>query len=200
MKKILCYGDSNTFGFNPENGERFDENSRWSAILADILKDKYEIIEQGMNNRCAVASNPQGELFCAQKHFPKLLDEIEVDILILALGTNDLQFLFDLSCSEIEKGVEKLILKAKEKIERIILIPPVKIKENILNSFFKIQFDKTSILKSKEILKNYKNLAKKYNLELFDFNEFVEPSEVDGLHYYKEGHEKIAKKLGEYLK
>ena len=36
--------------------------------------------------------------------------------------------------------------------------------------------------------------------ELFDFNEIVEPSDIDGLHYYKEGHEKIARKLGEYLK
>lgn len=37
MKKILCYGDSNTFGYNPANGLRFDENNRWSGILKSTL-------------------------------------------------------------------------------------------------------------------------------------------------------------------
>ena len=39
MKKILCYGDSNTYGFNPKNGLRFDDNTRWSALLGAKLKD-----------------------------------------------------------------------------------------------------------------------------------------------------------------
>ena len=44
MKKILCYGDSNTFGFNPKNGGRYDKTTRWSGILSDLLKEKYEVI------------------------------------------------------------------------------------------------------------------------------------------------------------
>ena len=51
MKKILCYGDSNTFGFNPEDGSRFDENTRWTAILQKNLINDYEITEEGM---CAI--------------------------------------------------------------------------------------------------------------------------------------------------
>ena len=33
MKKIICYGDSNTFGYNPKDGSRFDENIRWTSDL-----------------------------------------------------------------------------------------------------------------------------------------------------------------------
>ena len=60
MKKILCFGDSNTFGFNPETGARFDKNSRWSGILASLLFPEYEIIEEGMNNRTGFFKNPEG--------------------------------------------------------------------------------------------------------------------------------------------
>ena len=37
MKKILCYGDSNTYGFIPETGARYSEHERWSGILKELL-------------------------------------------------------------------------------------------------------------------------------------------------------------------
>ena len=37
MKKILCYGDSNTFGYNPYDASRYNEHTRWTAILQNIL-------------------------------------------------------------------------------------------------------------------------------------------------------------------
>ena len=30
--RILCIGDSNTWGYNPENGRRFEK--RWTTVLA----------------------------------------------------------------------------------------------------------------------------------------------------------------------
>ena len=36
MKKVLCFGDSNTFGFIQESGKRYDKNTRWSGILAQL--------------------------------------------------------------------------------------------------------------------------------------------------------------------
>ena len=45
MKNILCFGDSNTFGFNPENGSRYDKNTRWTGILQFLCKDNFHIIE-----------------------------------------------------------------------------------------------------------------------------------------------------------
>jgi lysophospholipase L1-like esterase len=35
--KILCYGDSNTWGYNPKDSSRFDESKRWTGILKKIL-------------------------------------------------------------------------------------------------------------------------------------------------------------------
>lgn len=56
-------------------------------------------------------------------------------------------------------------------------------------------FDETSIKKSKEVGKIYKKLAQNYDCEYFDVNEFVEPSDVDGLHYDETSHKIIADKL-----
>ena len=36
MKRILCYGDSNTWGFMGESGERFDEQTRWPCLLEQL--------------------------------------------------------------------------------------------------------------------------------------------------------------------
>ena len=51
MKNILCYGDSNTFGFNTKDGSRYDENTRWTAVLQKNLGAEYNVINEGMPNR-----------------------------------------------------------------------------------------------------------------------------------------------------
>lgn len=33
MKNILCFGDSNTWGFNAETKERFAADVRWTGVL-----------------------------------------------------------------------------------------------------------------------------------------------------------------------
>ena len=71
MKKILCYGDSNTFGYNPKDGSRFGEKIRFSGILKEKLKN-FEIIEKGLNNRTAFCENSISSEHCAKKHLPFL--------------------------------------------------------------------------------------------------------------------------------
>ena len=200
MKKIICYGDSNTYGFNPKNASRYDENTRWTAILQNIFADKYKVTEEGMCDRTGFVYNPKGMLYSAQMHFPQILSDIdENDILILAVGTNDLQFQYNISFDEIKTGLEKLISLAKEKTNTIIIIPSVILSGKILDGFFKIQFDESSIEKSKEVLKIYEQVAKNNNCFLFDINKYTNPSDLDGLHYDRNSHKQIAEKLAEFI-
>lgn len=200
MKKILCYGDSNTFGYKPNDGERYDKNTRWTGILQNKLGENFEIIEEGMCDRTGFVDNPKGFIFSAQKHFPELISTIDkVDTIILAIGTNDLQFLYDVDDETIENGLKTLINLAKEKSDEIILIPPVILDETILKGFFNFQFDKTSIEKSKNVGEIYKNLAKTMDCRILDFNEFVKPSDIDGLHYDENSHKLIAEKLALFI-
>ena len=201
MKKILCYGDSNTFGFNPFDSSRFDEKTRWTALLQENLGSDFEIIEEGACDRTGIADNDKGFLYSAQRHFPKTITKTKnVDLLILAIGTNDLQFKYDLTVHQFENGLEKLIVTAKNNVRRIILIPPVILHENVLEGFFKFQFDETSVSKSKKVGKIYKKLSNIYGLNYFDINDFVKPSNTDGLHYDSEGHKIISTKLSDYIK
>lgn len=50
-KRILCIGDSNTWGYIPGSGERYEKNVRWTGKLAQTLGENYEVIEEGMNGR-----------------------------------------------------------------------------------------------------------------------------------------------------
>ena len=51
MKTIVCYGDSNTYGYNPENGFRYEYEERWTTILQKELKDSAIVIPEGLNGR-----------------------------------------------------------------------------------------------------------------------------------------------------
>lgn len=196
MKKILCFGDSNTFGYNPNNGSRYNENSRWTGILKNLCKNNYEIIEAGCNNRTAFSNNPDGIQFTGYMILPEYLKKF-YDIIILAIGINDLQKFYNPTLEEFETGIENLIKKIKEYLpdSNIIILSPSHITENILNSNFRFMFNETSIEKSKQITPIYEKIANEYNCKFLDLNKIVIPSEIDGLHYEVEEHKKIAQSI-----
>ena len=74
--KVICYGDSNTYGFDPRGwlGERYGADDRWVDILA--RRTGWEILNGGMNGR---EIPPQAPAFPA-----------DTDLLMVMLGTNDL--------------------------------------------------------------------------------------------------------------
>ena len=196
MKKILCFGDSNTFGYNPNNGSRYNENSRWTGILKNLCKNNYEIIEAGCNNRTAFSNNPDGIQFTGYMILPEYLKKF-YDIIILAIGINDLQKFYNPTLEEFETGIENIIKKIRESLPNcnIIILSPSHITENILNSNFRFMFNQTSIEKSKQITPIYEKIANEYNCKFLDLNKIVIPSEIDGLHYEVEAHKKIAQSI-----
>ena len=90
MKTVLCYGDSNTYGYDPRSGLRYPASVRWTCRLATLLGPDYHVIEEGCNGRTTVFDDPiegwkngLGYLKpCLNSHKP-------VDIVILMLGPED---------------------------------------------------------------------------------------------------------------
>ena len=123
MKTIICYGDSNTFGYNPANAEKYDNGIYWTSVLQAKLGNDYKIINEGVCDRMGFVDNPKGVEYSARLHFPKFIEEIiNFDILILWLGTNDIQFQNNISLEVIENGLRNLINLSKVKAKSIILI------------------------------------------------------------------------------
>lgn len=196
MKKILCFGDSNTYGYIPNNGARYDKNTRWTGVLSLLSHGKFEIIEDGCNNRTAFAANPAGKIFTGYEILPELLTD-DFDAVVLAIGINDTQFLYNLSSIEIASGVEKLIniVKVKSPQAKIILVAPSILTEDVLNGNFACLFDRTSIEKSRQLPLLYQKIAEKQNIEFLDLNSVAKTSSLDGLHYAPEQHLKIAQAI-----
>lgn len=196
MKKIICYGDSNTFGYNPLTQDRLDENSRWSGILKNHFKNDFDVIVDGLCDRNGFVNHLNGFNYSAQRHFPKLISKMnDVECIILAVGTNDLQFQYDISLKNIERGLEFLVKTAQEKTQNVIVLAPVSPLEEVKKGYFAYQFDDSSIMKSKKSLKVYKRLAQVLHFSYLDINKITPPSILDGLHYDSQGHKKIAESL-----
>lgn len=59
MKQILCFGDSNTYGYIPENGQRYPWGVRWTSLLNEMLGfDEYRVLEEGLCGRTTIFEDP----------------------------------------------------------------------------------------------------------------------------------------------
>lgn len=193
MIRVLCFGDSNTYGFIPDSGKRYEKNVRWPGVLAALSCGEFEIIEAGCNNRTAFCDNPAGVMQTGYKILPQFLIE-DIDIVILFIGTNDLQFCYNPSLEEIHTGITNLVKIAKN-AKRVILAAPPILTDNIFNGYFACLFDKTSIEKSILLSKIYEEIAQENGCEFIDLAKITQVSMLDGLHLEPEAHKKIAENI-----
>lgn len=208
MINILCYGDSNTFGSIPKANKRYSINERWTGILQNILGNDYRIIEEGLGGRTTVFDDPfepgrNGIAYieiALETHKP-------LDLIILALGTNDVKAHFSATSNLIAKGIKRLIFKIRNseapmnyKKPEILLLapPPIGDKVDIVNDFS--GFNENSVKISKELAYKYKLLAEQEKVYFFDLGSIVQASEEDQIHFNKESHKIIAEHLSKEIK
>ena len=202
MKTVLCYGDSNTYGYNPENGNRYPKEIRWVNILASLLGNDYEVISEGLNGRTTAFDRDNEDTKNGLKHFKAIYNSHRpVDYLIFMLGTNDCSSDVDVSAKEICLGMEKLVLKAKDValekqgyLPKIIIVVPAKIRADYKGTKFEYQLNDDSIYKANELIHYYKELAIKHNCLYLDASN-LEVSKIDCEHLTVEAHEDLAKLL-----
>ncbi len=86
-KRILFYGDSNTYGYDPRSffGGRYPENVRWTGILKRLLAPETAVYADGMNGRQVPAS--EDAIRAAEWN---LLRVGPVNLFAVMLGSNDL--------------------------------------------------------------------------------------------------------------
>lgn len=186
--KILCYGDSNTWGQNPkEKGARYPVNIRWTGLLQKKLGDEYEIVEEGLSGRTTTLDGDpregkNGNTYlkpCLETHNP-------IHIVVLMLGTNDLKEQFHQSPQDIAQNVDLLVKRIKEfawnkdrQTPQIILLSPPLVDETVTGTQEKY---KGAEEKSKQLGKYYQEVARRQNCAFIDIAQHIQPSKYDGYH------------------
>lgn len=204
MIRILCYGDSNTWGYiSGSDHQRYGENERWTKILEKKLGRNFEIIEEGLNSRTLISNDErpgkegkngfQYLIPCLDTHDP-------IDLVILMIGTNELKSVYNKTSKDIGNMLEeyfvKTILGRKSQIKNsypklLIVTPPIVNEE--ANYSKKVNKYVGATQKSKELDDIYRDIAEKYNC-YFVSNEGLTTG-IDGIHLTKESHELLANKL-----
>lgn len=213
-KTILCYGDSNTWGWNPETMERFGPDERWTGVFAARLGDNHRVIEEGLNARTtvfddALATGRNGLTYlppCLETHMP-------LDVVVIMLGTNDLKTRFNASAYEIAEGVGRLVEVVQQsgtgtggKAPRIILVapPPVGDTSRFGGNDPAYAGSELSwagaIETSKQFATQYSRVATSCGCEFFDAGSVVTTSDLDGIHWEADGHRAFGEALAERLR
>ena len=218
QKTILCYGDSNTWGFIPckENYEslskkRYPRDIRWPGKLQELLGAEYYVIEEGLNSRTTNADyHIPPERNGATYLPPCLYSHAPIDLVILALGGNDLKTYFNRSPNDVCDGMRALLdivqqsnygPKMQKSPQVLILsqIIPLPIAEAFTDEQgMKIFNDLINNCKALTAL--YKNLADERNCHFLDLSSHISPSSIDGIHLDDNAHKICATLLSEKIK
>ncbi len=207
MKTVLCYGDSNTYGYNPRTGSRYPKEIRWTGRLSGILGPDYHVVEEGCNGRTTVFDDPvEGWKNGLDYLKPCLNTHKPIDIVVMMLGSNDLKEVFHASPEEIAEGAGILVSTIQEFtglkqgfVPEILLISPPEIGTGIKNSPFYGSFSEDAVDRSRKLGEEYRKIAGRYGCRFLNAAEYIQPSEVDSLHLDPEAHRILAQKIAELL-
>lgn len=209
-KTILCYGDSNTWGFIAEKAdyennriERYSRDIRWPCRLQALLGKKYYVVEEGLNGRTTNLDTPippdrNGRTYldpCLYSHAP-------IDLVIFLLGGNDLKSYFSRSAEEISLGLSELIdivqlskygSALRNRPDILVLSNPVPLvkSEEYVDEKGTFVF-KGAIKKATKLIPLYEKLSYEKCCYFLDITPQVEPGVFDGMHLDELGHERLA--------
>lgn len=213
MKTVLCYGDSNTYGFPPLLDfahvlTRYGIHERWAGVMRDQLGDGYHVVEEGLGGRNTVFDDPvEGNHRNGRTYLLPCLETVQpVDLVIFMLGTNDLKARFSAPTFDIVWGMNQLAsfvlsssFGANRAAPQVLIIAPVPLGKL---TFFAEMLE-GGHAKSLALRDGYKDLAQSLNCGFLDAAEYVNVSDIDGVHFDASEHKKlgigVAQKVKEML-
>lgn len=207
-KRILAFGDSNTWGYDVLHPEspRFSEEIRWPMVMARHLGEGFAVLEEGLNGRTTVFEDPLNEGMsgisylapCLKSHYP-------LDLVIVMLGTNDCKERFSATAANIALGLDMLLTKAerldtvwRDKPRFLVFAPGPILKEceaSPAGHDMGICSDK-----SYGLAQEFLPIAKKHGAVFFDLKGFVEMNQVDYMHLTASSHRKLGEKAARLVK
>ena len=183
MRRMLCIGDSNTFGFDPRSplGERYGADVRWTERLPG-----WEVVNNGINGRSIPSAIEYED---ARQRLKEGFDAAA-----MMLGTNDL--LQGASAADAAESIEPFLrfLQGIAGGTKLLLIapPPFQPGEWVTQE--------SQIRESRKLAGAYASLAQKLDIAFADAGRWGVGLCFDGVHFTPEGHAAFATGLSEVLK
>jgi len=173
--KIICFGDSNTYGYDPRGYFGGQYNHPWPEIMA--AKTGWTVVNEGINGR---------EIPKTPVSFPE-----DTGLLIIMLGTNDLLqgASAESACEKMERFLRSLTLNR----DKILLIAPPPMK---FGQWVQVQ---GLVNHSITLAKHLHDLAEHLGIRFADAGKWRIPLAYDGVHLTEEGHRTFADELFNYL-
>ena len=176
--KIFCFGDSNTYGFDPRSylGDCYNAQERWVDRLAEI--SSWETVNAGENGRRI----PRDAAECRKRFLAS-----NADICLIMLGSNDL--LQGLTAEETAQKMERFLnqLALEEKTLCLLTPPPFTAGTWVT--------DETLKEESGKLVRAYALLAQRLNTACIRTDTWDIPLCFDGVHFTEQGHRIFAEKL-----
>jgi lysophospholipase L1-like esterase len=203
MKKILCFGDSNTWGCSPYDGSRFDENTRWTMVMSSILGNNFLVFEEGFNGRTVLNLSHDNYMLNGIESIDSIIGNYSpIDIFLVCLGLNDVFIFEEVTINNILNGIEKIINIVNDfhtnndmKIPKTVIMSPPMFNGDVEGAhFIELQLNKL-----KELPENYKRLSIERNCYFFNTSDYVTGSIIDGSHLDAGSHIFLGQKIAEFI-
>lgn len=205
MKKILCFGDSNTWGHNPVDCSKLEKP--WTVWLKDIVPE-YEIVSDGVCGRATTHYLENEDKTNGLKDFREryLSGENDFDLIIIMLGTNDVLNNIDFSNQKtadvLKIYVEECRTKFGKDKPKILLVSPILINDNCLtHPIFKDLYSEKSIEKSTHFSEYISKLADEEDTYFMNAANYAKASDIGRNTYgFQEEHKKLANAFADKIK
>jgi lysophospholipase L1-like esterase len=201
MAVIVAFGDSNTWGYDARSATRFRPDVRWTGVMQRELGPEHHVIEEGLNGRTTVFDDPIEPNRRGADYLPPCLrSHAPLDLLVIALGCNDLKSRFSASAGDIANGAERLILMARAEgagpdgaPPAILLVAPPPIGK--LTDF--AEMFEGGKEKSRLLAERYRAVAERQRVGFVDAGAFIACSDLDGIHYDADAHATLGRAMAE---
>jgi lysophospholipase L1-like esterase len=204
MLEVMCFGDSNTWGYDPSTQERFPRNVRWTGVLQETLGAGYRVIEEGLNGRTTVWEDPvEGDKMGKRHLMPCLESQAPLDLVIVLLGTNDLKKRYSAPPSDIAQGAGVLVdIINKSAAGRggkppavLLMAPPPLAKLTAFAGMFEGGSEKALHLG-----RLYAEVARARDCHFFDTASAIHSSDLDGIHLETDQHRALGEAVAREVK
>ncbi len=189
MRTILCFGDSNTWGYVPGgDGRRFAWDVRWPGVLQTMLGGDYRVIEEGLNGRTTLLDNPLKPYRSGREYLiPCLETHKPLDLVVVFLGTNDLCDRYGMLAIDIARAAASLcdLARQSEGSPRALLLGLPRLGAGLDESM------RGAAAKAAELPRCFREAAAELDLPLLDLSEVAAYTDEDGIHLDEGGHRAV---------